>query len=571
MSNHYTPKFKEAYERVLKVLATDGEEAGKVAFRDEMLKLGHRERIRNLYRVKDKLSGKASFFKPNNPQEDYLNNRKGRDIILKCRQVGFTTLSGVRALDYALWEQNMRTGIMAHLQVTVTTIFTDIVKFTYNWFKRDWGHLYAPEERSANTTELAFSTDGLGRPLDSAMRVFYDGRGKTFNFLHVSEGSRVEDERLLGSLQGVPYTGEVIIESTPNGMGGQFYRLWQSWKADKGSAPYKGFFVPWFEFYPEVPEDWKAAEDFEPTPYEQDLLDAGLTKEHVLWRRWCIVANCNGDADQFENEYPSNDVDCFVTGASSVFPGSVIKSQQAHLRDASFVGFLLATGDTKMKFEPDQKGLTLIWKMPDPTGVYVMGVDPAGGVGRDAGAAYVKDRKTKQVVAAIYGDIEPADMAKEVYKLAHFYNKAWVCVEENNHGHTVIQCLKDKQYLNLYRRKVLDEATNKTTQKIGFITTNESKLRITEQLKMACREGDIQIPDAKLIEEMTTFMQIAGKTGRTIKREAAPGCKDDRVMAMCLTEEMDRSRGPVVSTNENVFPDVLSEAQVDSQTGFIIG
>lgn len=571
MSNHYTPKFKAAYERVLAVIAEKGEEAGKLAFRDEMLALGHEERVRNLYRVKDKLSGKALFFIPNAPQEKYQREKKGRDVILKCRQVGFTTFSGVRGLDLALWEQNMRTGIMAHLQVTVTTIFTDIIKFTYNWFKRDWGHLYAPEERSSNTTELAFSNDGLGRPLDSAMRVFYDGRGKTFNFLHISEGSRVEDERLLGSLQGVPYNGEVIIESTPNGMGGQFYRFWQSWKANGPSAPYKGFFIPWFEFYPEVPEHWEPGNDFQATPYEQTLLEAGLTANHILWRRWCIEANCNGDPDQFENEYPSNDVDCFVTGAASVFSGAILKSQQKHVAKPSFTGFLISAGETKVEFHEDQKGVLLIWTKPDPSATYVIGVDPAGGVGRDAGAAYVKDRKKKTYVAAIYGDLEPADMAKEIYKLAQYYNKAWVCVEANNHGGTVIQVLKDKGYPNLYRRKVIDEITNKPTTKLGFLTTNESKLRLTEQLKTSCKEGDTQIPDAKLIEEMSTFMQVSGKTGRSIRREAAPGCKDDRVMAAALTEEMDHSRGPVSNFAEVTLAEANREADIDPLTGFMLG
>ena len=55
----YTPKFKKAYSKVLEVLETQGVEKAKVAFHDEMLSLGHSERVENLYRVKDKLSGKA--------------------------------------------------------------------------------------------------------------------------------------------------------------------------------------------------------------------------------------------------------------------------------------------------------------------------------------------------------------------------------------------------------------------------------------------------------------------------------------------------------------------------------
>lgn len=569
MPTHYTPKFLAAFDRVQAVLATEGEVAGKVAFRDEMLKLGHEERIRNLYRVKDKLTSKPVFFKPNAAQEYYVQSKKGRDIILKPRQVGYTTLAAVRGVDKALWEQNASTGILAHHQGTVQTIFNDLVKFIYQWFKRDWSKFYAPVEKNDNATELGFSHDGLGRVLDSSMRVMYDFRGKTINYLHISEASRVEDERLLGSLQGVPISGEVVLESTPNGRGGQFYRLWQSWRTNGQTAPYKGHFIPWFTFYPERPGDWVAADDTKWTDYEERLLKdhPSITPAHLLWRRWCIEANCNGDADQFENEYPSNDMDCFVAGEFSVYPASLIRAQDKNTRDPLVRGFLLADG-TKMKLHEDNHGHTSIWKHPDPSSTYVIGADPAGGVGKDKGAAYVKDQKKKEIVARIHGDLEPADFAKELYKLGTYYNKAWICVEVNNHGHTVLHELKERGYPHLYKRKVLDEMTAKPTTKVGFLTTNDSKLRITESLKIAAKEGDLIITDRELISEMSTFCQISGKTGRTVKREAAPGCHDDLVMAASLMQEMDNARASSVTNLEQSLPDALRDAEYDDMTGF---
>lgn len=570
MGFKFTSKFKKAYAPV-EALALSGDiDGAKVAFRDAMLKLGHAERVRNLYRISDKLTSKAVQFQPNSHQDAFMKDHDGRDIVLKVRQRGFTTLSAVRGLDYALWEANTKTGIMAHLQLTVGTIFTDLVKFTYEWFKRDWSHLYAPTEKSSNTTELAFKDDGLGRPLDSSMRVLYDFRGKTINFLHVSEASRVEDDRLLGSLQGVPATGQVVLESTPNGRGGQFYRLWQSFRTNKDAAPYRGHFVPWFEVYPEIPEDWTASKDFEATPYEKTLLDSGLTEAHILWRRWCIEANCNGDPDQFENEYPSNDVDCFRTGEASVFPSSLIAMQEKNTRKPMKVGFLLTAG-AKMELHEDAKGILSIWKEPDPSSSYVIGVDPAGGVGKDKGAAYVKDQRKKEIVARLWGDLDPSDMGKEIYKLGQYYNKAFVCVEANNHGNTVIHILKERNYPNMYKRMVIDEMTNKPTKKLGFMTTNESKLMITEKLKASLKDGSLCITDDDLINEMTTFMQVAGKTGRTIRREAAPGCHDDLVMAAALTEEMSSMRNVDTGLLERGLPDALEDALIDPFTGFAYG
>ena len=247
----YTPKFKKAYSKVLAVLEEQGVDKAKVVFRDEMLKLGHSERVENLYRVKDKLSGKAVQFRRNGPQKRFNRQRSGRDLVLKIRQVGFTTQSCVEALDLALWEQNTATGIMAHKQNIVQTIFTDIVKFSYEWFKKDWGKLYKPKEDTDSSTALRFKTDGLDRPLNSSMQVLFDFRGKTINYLHVSEAAFIEDKRLAGSLNGVPANGTVILESTANGQGGEFHRQYQLWKKLGKQAPYRGFFIPWFEFYPE--------------------------------------------------------------------------------------------------------------------------------------------------------------------------------------------------------------------------------------------------------------------------------------------------------------------------------
>src|SRR5688572_15034326 len=107
---HYTPRFLAVHTQLTESLQQEGaiSDEGTIApeirawWRDAMLMLGHEERIRNLYRVRHKLQNSAAFFVPNKPQEKYLATRKGRDIILKIRQVGFTTLSCVRALDYAL-------------------------------------------------------------------------------------------------------------------------------------------------------------------------------------------------------------------------------------------------------------------------------------------------------------------------------------------------------------------------------------------------------------------------------------------------------------------------------------
>jgi hypothetical protein len=577
---HYTEKFLAAFAPIEAAMA-EWQESGqgegadvpehiRLAFREAMLGLGHIERVRNLYRISDKLSRRAAFFRPNAPQEHYLQTRKGRDIILKIRQVGFTTMSCVRGLDYALFEANSKCGIMAHLQHVTTTIFEDIVKFCYQNFVADWGHLYRPTSKSEASNTLSFRDDGLGRDLHSSMRVLFDFRGKTINFLHVSEASRIEPERLLGSLQGVPANGEVILESTPNGRGGEFYRLWQLWRSEGDLAPYKGHFVRWPDYYPEIPESWALPKGYQYTPYEQELLkeyEGQITPAHIAWRRWCINANCQGDDEKFNSEYPIDDQSCWFSGESLVFGTTILRFQDKFVRLPTKKGFLLSDG-AKLVFHPDAKGAIAVWKEPEVFDQYVVGADPSGGVGRDNAAAVVLSRKTGETVARIQAQLEPIEFAKTLLRLAKWYNQAWLNPESNNHGHVVINYLKEQGYRNIYKRKVIDAITNKPSSQFGFLTTNDSKLLITERLKDRCREGRFKCLDNELLNEMSSFVQVASKTGRAIRREATPGSKDDLVMAAALAVEMDYARGDL---NLGVEEDsaIDEETSFDPETGFL--
>lgn len=568
---NFTLKFEEAFERVKRVAEQEGEQAARSAFRDEMLALGHHERIQNLYRVQDKLSKKAKFFRPNKSQERYFKFKKqhSRAAVLKCRQVGFTTAECIDKLDRCLFEANSRCGIMCHKLEVVKTIFDDVTKFSYDWFVKDWGHLYNPTQQSDSATSLVFSDDGTGRPLNSSMRVLFDFRGKTVHHLHISEAHRIEDERLLGSVNGVPDNGDVTYETTANGRIGEFYRLWQLHRSNPTSAPVKGFFVPWFEHYPEEPGDWVPPANTEWTHYEQELLELypnQITPEHLMWRRWCILAKCGGSVEKFEQEYPTNDIDCFSSGEHNVFSSAIVKLLERGVKDPSKVGFLLQNG-SRLELHDDPKGTIFIWELPKPGESYAMGADPAGGVGRDRAASYVFSQKTHRIVAKLWGQIEPKDFAKELFKLGKYYNSAWMCVEANNHGHLVLSTLVDLGYRNLYKRHEIDIITQKPTRKVGFLTTNESKMIITEHLKTACKEGQFVCPDIELMAEMTSFVQVASKTGRSIRREALPGAHDDLIMAASLTAEMHNMR-PLFDDSAEID---LTGLEYDDDTGFVIG
>lgn len=561
----FTPKFQEVLDSIKKYSEEPGvtEEQLRNFFKEKMLEVGWQERIRNLYSIRDKLSGKFVQFKPNKAQEVFIETRSGHDAILKCRQVGFTTFSCIYALDRALFDK-WRTGLMAHKQETVKVIF-DIVKQAYQAYIRRWGFFFKPTEENNNTTRLSWSDT------KSSLTVAFDFQGFTVNFLHVSEAAFISTDRLTNSLQAIPETGEVILESTPNGRGGFFYDIWEEWRNSPQQAHYKGYFVPWFVHYPEVVGNWDKPMPEKLTSSELELIkNYDLKNYHILWRRYKIKGDCGGDEETFGRQYPTDDVSCFLSGESNVIPTSVLKEQEKFIQDPRHTGYLRLDGK-KVLLERDPKGPLKIYKLPTPTGVYAIGADPSGGHGKDPGCAIVVDYATGEQAAELHGFFDPDSFADQLYMLGQFYNQAFQCIETNNHGYAVILKLKDR-YFNLYKKQTFNKVIQTTdANEYGFLTTSSSKITITDNFAAALRDAAFRVRSNALLSELSRFVNVVRKSSdgrylQTNKREALPGSHDDRVIAACLAWEMVRSR-PVLFTKETQPSDQL---QFDPDTGFPI-
>ena len=71
-------------------------------------------------------------FRPNRAQRRFVMRLWNRNLILKARQLGFTTLIAILWLDHALFNADQRCGIIAHDREAAEAIFRDKVKFAYN-------------------------------------------------------------------------------------------------------------------------------------------------------------------------------------------------------------------------------------------------------------------------------------------------------------------------------------------------------------------------------------------------------------------------------------------------------
>lgn len=161
-------------------------------------------------------------FVPNKAQRRLMARLWHRNIIIKARQLGFTTLVAILWLDHALFNHDQRCGIIAQDREAAEVIFRDKVVLAYERLPEAMRKAMPLARDSAS--ELLFAHN------NSSVRVATSMRSGTIHRLHVSEYGKIcakfpdkAREVSTGSLPAVPLDGICIIESTAEGREGDFY------------------------------------------------------------------------------------------------------------------------------------------------------------------------------------------------------------------------------------------------------------------------------------------------------------------------------------------------------------
>lgn len=191
-------------------------------------------------------------FKLNRMQRRFLDRLHYRNIILKARQLGATTLVCIIWLDYALFNANVRCGIVAQDDTAATAFFRDKVRFAYENLDPEFKEKFPLSMDSAN--ELRFAHN------NSSIRVATSFASATLHRLHISEYAKIcnkypdkANEVVIGTIPTVPDNGLIIIESTGEGAEGDFYeRVKKAHAMDQeGRKPtpkdFAFHFFPWFD------------------------------------------------------------------------------------------------------------------------------------------------------------------------------------------------------------------------------------------------------------------------------------------------------------------------------------
>lgn len=493
--------------------------------------------------------GKVIPFRMNEPQkrlyqvirEQWKQGKPVRIIILKARQMGFSTL--VEAIIFWLTATafNVESMIVAHKDEATRNLFLMSKRF-YDYLPEK----IKPMQRASNAQELVFDTParyrGKNKGLGSRIRCATAGgtgigRSYTIKALHLSEfafwpGDKLDT--LTGLLQAVPDLAGtlVVIESTANGFD-EFKKLWDKAVTDQrnGREGFIPVFFAWFEM-----EEYRRAvpPGFQRTAEEEELARTfGLDDEQLAWRRWCIDSNCGGDLNKFHQEYPATPDEAFIATGQCVFDKEALVRRRELVRlqwweRGSFrVLYNEAGRITDWKWIPDPKGPVRILRKPEAGVPYVIGGDTAG-TGSDFFAAHVLDNRTGDQVAVLHHQFGERMFAEQIYCLGKFYNEALIGIEVNYSTYPQM-CLEELGYRNLYVRQKIDTFTGKMEDAFGFETTSKSRPLIIDGLKDTARYALETIHDFDTLGEMLTFVY-----NENWRPEAEAGEHDDLVMALAI-------------------------------------
>jgi len=269
-------------------------------------------RLNNLYFIIDK-QGKKVLFKMNWAQEYLYRNFHNYSIILKARQIGFSTFFQILALDLCLFNENYNAGLICARLDDAKSVFRNKVKFSYNNLHPVIRQMVPVETDSAG--ELSFSNN-------SCLSVGTSYRGSTPMFLHVSELAKISakfperaDEIQSGAFNAVPKDGILLIESTAEGNSGLFHDLCMSSLKKHLSGDelfdmdFKFFFFPWHE-HPEYVSDSKVVLTDEEEEYF-DNLELKLGKKITEGQRAFYVLKWRLSGDKIWREFPSTPEESF--------------------------------------------------------------------------------------------------------------------------------------------------------------------------------------------------------------------------------------------------------------------
>lgn len=397
------------------------------------------------------------------------------NVVLKSRQLGLSTICAAYALWLAIFSRNKNILIIATKLGTAQN-FTKKIKFALKNLPK-W--LLLPTYQH-NQREIRFSNGSCITAIPTSEDA---GRSEALSLLIVDEAAFIKnfDEIWTGLYPTISRGGRAIVLSTPNGVGGQYHKIWV--QAEAKQSDFNPIKLPW-QVHPEQDDAWFAKET------------RGLSKRQIAQEYECS----------------------FLSSGDTFLQAEIIES----LRTSIAMG----TRDPRDKD-------VLIWLRPEADKKYVIGCDVARGDGHDFSAFHVLQADTMSVAAEYKGKCKPDKLAVTLDRVGREYGTALIAVENNSIGYATCSKLLELEYPRLYYehatgREAFDYRPLRADETPGITTTSKNRDKMLAKLEELIRNGALHVFSERLYKEFLTFVWKGDRA------ESASDANDDLVMSLAI-------------------------------------
>tara|TARA_B100000674_G_scaffold499117_1_gene541958 strand:- start:1062 stop:2684 length:1623 start_codon:yes stop_codon:yes gene_type:complete len=406
----------------------------------------------------------------------FIDNRF--NIVLKSRQLGLSTLVAAYSVWMAIFQREKNILIIA-TKLSVAQNFIIKVKTMIRSLPK-W--LMIPEIVANNKQIIQFNHGSQIKAIPTSEDA---GRSEALSLLIVDEAAFVRnfDTIWTGIYPTISTGGRVIILSTPNGAGGQYYKLYAD--AEAGVNEFNAIKIPW-DAHPERDQEWF------------DKTTANMSKRQIAQEYLCD----------------------FTTSGETFLDNNAIEWLRQNVKPP-----LLRTGESNNVW---------IWKQPLSEHDYILTADVSRGDSRDYSTFHIIDASQGEVVAEYKGKIRPDIFANLIFEFGVKYNKALVCPENNSYGYATILKLIEMNYPKMFYRKKAKTAflgayiPKSSAESAGFNTNGKTRSTILSKLEEVIRNKQLAIYSSRFYEEVKVF---AWQSGRA---QAKKGFNDDLVISLAI-------------------------------------
>ena len=424
---------------------------------------------------------------------DYMEYRF--NVILKARQLGISEVTASYAAWLMLFHRNKNILVMA----TKAETAKNIIKKVKMALKKLPEWLQIAEVITDNRLSVELSNGSQIKAIASSDDA---GRSEALSLLIIDEAAFVKnlEDLWTGLLPTVTAGGNIIILSTPNGVGNLFHKVYTD--AESKQNEFHPNKLMWW-VHPERIEGLEDDPDrpgFKTSPwYRAEIKKTNMSPREVAQELEC---NFNASGETFLSPEQIDEVE----------KGCISPIGRSHW----------------------DKNLWTYWE-PVPGKRYFISADVARGDGKDNSACCVWDVDTMEQCAEYYGKIPVEEYARMLGDLGHKYNNALLVVENNNIGMACLEHVRMLQYENVYYSARGNDGAGEAVHSawgpanadrvIGFTMSQKLRPLVFSKLEEFIRNRIIKIRSQRFVTEARTFVWENGKP------QAMKGWNDDLMSA----------------------------------------